>query len=157
MTTYMLIANQTVRSRELLEAVLRLQALDDSAEFTLVVPATRVPHGLVWDEVETRAAAQACLELGMVHLRAAGCRVIEGSVGDENPVLAMDDELRRRRYTGIVISTLPPGLSRWLKLDVVSRIRRKLPPGRSLEHVIGILTGEESVVNSRRQLHSRRR
>jgi hypothetical protein len=153
---YMLIANQTVRTRELLDAVLRLQALDDSAEFMLIVPATRVPHGLVWDEVEARAAARLRLELGMAHLSAAGCRPIEGSVGDENPVLAIDDELRRRRYAGIVISTLPPGLSRWLKLDVVSRIRRKLPPGRFVEHVISNPTAEESGTNSQRHLDSRR-
>jgi len=103
---------------------------------TLIVPATRVVHGLIWDEDETRAAARSRMEEGLALLKAAGINVVEGRVGDEDPVLAVEDELRRRRYAGIVISTLPPGVSRWLKLDVVSRIQRRLPPERLVVHVV---------------------
>ena len=131
----MLVANQTVESEELRRAALHIAADDRTAEFTLVVPATRVVRGLMWDEVETRAVAQSRLEAGMGLLRAAGCNVAEGRVGDEDPVLAIEDELRRRRYAGIVISTLPPGVSRWLKLDIISRIQRRLPPERVV-HVV---------------------
>jgi hypothetical protein len=140
----MLVANQTVESEELRQAALHIAAGDRTAEFTLVVPATRVVKGLMWDEVETRAVAQSRLEAGMGLLRAAGCNVAEGRVGDEDPVLAIEDELRRRRYAGIVISTLPPGVSRWLKLDIISRIQRRLPPERVV-HVVSTPT----TVNSR--------
>lgn len=135
MARYMLVANQTVESEELRQAALRIAAGDRTADFTLVVPATRVVRGLMWDEVETKAVAQSRLEAGMRLLRAAGCEIAEGTVGDEDPVLAIEDELRRRRYAGIVISTLPPGVSRWLKLDIISRIQRRFPPERVV-HVV---------------------
>jgi hypothetical protein len=93
-------------------------------------------RGLLWDEVETKAVAQSRVEAGVRQLTAAGCNVVEGRIGDEDPVLAIEDELRRRRYTGIVISTLPPGVSRWLKLDIISRIQRRLPPERLVVHVV---------------------
>ncbi len=133
----MLVANQTIQSPELCDAALRLQADDENAELTLVVPATRVVRGLTWDEIETKAVARARLEAGVEFLRAAGCCVVDGYVGDEDPVLAIEDELRRRRYAGIVVSTLPPGVSRWLKLDVVSRVKRRLPADRLVVHVVG--------------------
>ncbi|HEY3193877.1 MAG TPA: hypothetical protein VGK42_01420 [Candidatus Dormibacteraeota bacterium] len=137
MARYMLVANQTLQSPELRDAALQLQADDEAAELVVVVPATRVVHGLVWDEVETKEVARSRLEAGMRHLRAEGCRVVDGLVGDEDPVLAVEDELRRRRYAGVVISTLPAGLSRWIKLDVVSRVKRRFGPGRPVVHVIG--------------------
>lgn len=137
MGRYMLVASQTIQSGELRDAALRVQETDESAEFTLVVPATRVVHGGIWDEVETKRVAQSRLDAGMGYLKAAGCRVVEGHVGDEDPMLSVDDELRERRYEGVVISTLPPGVSRWLKLDVVSRIKRRMGPDRLVVHVIG--------------------
>ena len=145
MARYMLVANQTVESEELRQAAQRIASDDRAAEFTLVVPATRVVRGLMWDEVETKAVAQSRLEAGMKLLNAAGCNVLEGRVGDEDPVLAIEDELRRQRYAGIVISTLPPGVSRWLKLDIISRIQRRLPPERLVVHVVS----NPSAVSSR--------
>jgi hypothetical protein len=95
-----------------------------------------VVRGLIWDEVETKAVAKSRLESGTAWLKAAGCHVVDGRVGDEDPVLAVEDELRRKRYAGVVISTLPPGASRWLKLDVVSRIKRRLPAESLVVHVV---------------------
>ncbi len=132
----MLVANQTVETDELRDAALEIQAGDPTAEFALIVPATRVVRGLVWDEVETKAVARLRVEAGLRFLLTAGLRMVDGRVGDEDPVLAVEDELRRARYAGIVISTLPPGVSRWLKLDVISRIRRRLPPERLVVHVV---------------------
>lgn len=136
MAKYMLVANQTIQSAELRDAALELQAHDQQADMTLIVPATRVVHGLIWDEVETKAVAQSRLEAGLAWLKTEGVHVVEARVGDEDPVLAVEDELRRDRYAGVVISTLPPGVSRWLKLDVVSRIQRRLPPERHVVHVV---------------------
>jgi hypothetical protein len=52
-------------------------------------------------------------------------------------VAAINDELleNRHRYAAIVLSTLPPGLSRWLNMDVISRARRAFPRHRVI-HVI---------------------
>ena len=137
MARYLLVANQTIQTPELVDAALRLQDGDLGAEFALVVPATRVVRGLIWDEVETKVAARAALEAGLTFLRAAGCRVVDGQVGDEDPVLAVEDELRRTRYRGVIVSTLPPGISRWLRLDVLSRLKRRLSPTISIVHVFG--------------------
>ena len=136
MARYMLVANQTLQSPELRDAALRIKAQDRFAELVIVVPATRVVHGLIWDEVETKNVARARLEAGIRHLKAQGCNVVDGRVGDEDPLLAIEDKLRRGRYAGIVISTLPPGLSRWLKLDIVSRVKRRFGSG-PVEHVVG--------------------
>jgi hypothetical protein len=69
-------------------------------------------------------------------LLADGVRVVEARVGDGGPYNAVADELRRRPYyVGILVDTLPPGVSRWLKIDLISRLRR-LAPGREILHVV---------------------
>jgi hypothetical protein len=41
----------------------------------------------------------------------------------ETPIPAIEGEfLAGRRYQAIVISTLPDGVSRWIRLDVVNRL-----------------------------------
>src|SRR5207237_874698 len=52
---------------------------------------------------------------------------------------ALSDQLLREAggaYAGIVLSTLPPGSSGWLKLDVISRAQRQYPDMR-VTHVFG--------------------
>jgi hypothetical protein len=48
-----------------------------------------------------------------------------------------------QRYEAIVLSTLPQGLSRWLRRDVVSRVRREFPSIR-VEHVVSELPATAS-------------
>jgi len=48
-----------------------------------------------------------------------------GEVGDENPMLAAGDALRRQPFDEIIVSTLPPGASRWMKRDLPNRLLRK--------------------------------
>jgi hypothetical protein len=45
-------------------------------------------------------------------------------VGDPSPFMAVEDALREREFEEIIISTLPPGMSRWLKKDLPHRIAR---------------------------------
>jgi hypothetical protein len=91
---------------------------------------------LTWDERETKEVARARARSAAAELRSNGITVVDARVGDADPVLAVDDEyLRGGRYDAIVISTLPPGISRWLKMDVVSRLRRKRP-GTRVIHVV---------------------
>jgi hypothetical protein len=132
---YLLVAHQTAESPELIAAALGLAGPDPKAEFTILVPATPVQHLLVWEERETKAAARHRAALAASRLRHAGCRISETRIGDQNPVLAVEDELRRLRYAAIVVSTFPPRWSRWLKLDVISRLNRSFPNHR-LIHVI---------------------
>jgi GABA permease len=47
-----------------------------------------------------------------------------GHVGDEDPYLAVVDSLSAQHFDAVVVSTLPARVSAWLRLDVVSRLRR---------------------------------
>jgi len=53
---------------------------------------------------------------------AAGATV-RGSLGDAEPLSAIQDAVNLGHYDEIIISTLPPRISRWLKLDLVSKTR----------------------------------
>ena len=136
MAKYLLVAHQTAERRELLDAARELAAHDAKANFVLLVPATPVGDLLVWDEGDTNQVAQARARSAAEALKRSGVKVVDARIGDKDPVLAVDDEFTAgRRYAAIVISTLPPGLSRWIKMDVVSRLRRTHPSVR-LIHVV---------------------
>ena len=111
-----------------MEAIRELAAQDSSSEFTLLVPATPVSDLLIWEEGETKDVARRRAETAAASLRRNGVNVVAVRVGDADPVSAVDDDfLAGNRYDTIVVSTLPPGISRWVKMDVVSRLQRKRP------------------------------
>ena len=128
MARYLLVAHQTAQSQELLDAAHAIHQGDPEAEFVLLVPATPVGSLLVWERGETAEVARRQADEARRRLEERGLRVVDARVGDADPVLAIGDEfLDGRRYAAIVISTLPAGMSRWLKLDVISRARRSYP------------------------------
>jgi hypothetical protein len=49
---------------------------------------------------------------------------VDGEVGDASPMLAVRDCLMTGNYAGVILSTLPPGASRWLKQDLPHRLER---------------------------------
>ena len=49
--------------------------------------------------------------------------------------MAIEQELANEKYEAIVLSTLPPGVSRWLRMDLPSRVARRYPEIR-LVHVV---------------------
>jgi len=135
MARYLLVAHQTAQSDELLDSARTLAAEDPAAEFVLLVPATPVGSLLVWEEGQTMEVARRHAAAASDRLRGSGMRVVDARPADPDPVSAIADELHAgRRYTAIVISTLPAGASRWLKMDVLSRVRRNYP-GHRVIHV----------------------
>jgi hypothetical protein len=46
---------------------------------------------------------------------------VEGNVGDPEPLMAIHDAINLGHFDEIIISTLPLGISRWLKLDLISK------------------------------------
>jgi hypothetical protein len=70
------------------------------------------------------ARARVVLEQALVRFREDGIDAT-GEVGDGDPVLAVGDVLNRFDIDEIVVSTLPPGVSRWLKRDLPNRLRRR--------------------------------
>jgi hypothetical protein len=131
----LVVANETLEAAHLLDEVRRKleAAADGDGAIHLVVPAS---HGRrAWTEGGARAEAQFRLDDGMIAFKELGAEVT-GEIGDPSPVLAVSDALIAQRYDEIVFSTLPPGASRWLKQDAVSRIRRTFP-AVPLTHVSG--------------------
>ena len=60
----------------------------------------------------------------MQRLREIGATA-DGAVGDPDPMRAIENTLAERQFDEILLSTLPPGLSRWLAWDLPHRIRRR--------------------------------
>jgi hypothetical protein len=136
MGKYLLVAHQTAERHELLDAARDLAAHDPRARFTLLVPATTVGDLLTWEEGEAKDLARRRAQSAAEALQRNGLNVVGVRIGDADPVLAIEDEfLAGHRYDAIVISTLPVGLSRWIKMDVVSRLQRTRPRQR-LIHVV---------------------
>lgn len=136
MAAYLLVAPQTAERKEFVDAATQLAQKDPDARFTLLVPATPVGDLLTWDEGDTRDVARSRARSAEVELKRHGVNLVEVKVGDADPANAVDDDvLAGGRYDAIVISTFPPGVSRWIKMDVVSRLQRKHPSVRVI-HVV---------------------
>jgi len=122
---YLVIARQTAENPALLAVMRDLAAEDGHAAFVLLVPATPLEHlRMVTADVAAAAAEQAAVQ-ARAHFRDSGIMLEDVRVGDPNPVLAATLELDADpSYAVLIVSTFPPGISRWLRMDVVSRIER---------------------------------
>lgn len=118
----LVVANQTLGGNALLT---KLKSLADAGPLSIyvLVPATHPRDQWTWTEGEAIAIAKARLEAALERFRALRAEV-DGGVGTERPMDAIRDTLRERRFDEIILSTLPPGLSRWLKQDLPSRVAR---------------------------------
>ncbi len=119
----LLVANRTSADPPLVEAV-RRRAARSPASFHVVVPAT--PHGLhrvVDPEVAGVGAANERLRTALPILSEAAGRRVTGSIGDANPLAAVEDALNLQGFDEIILSTLPWKVSRWLRLDLPSKVR----------------------------------
>lgn len=142
---YLVVANLTAGGQSLSAKVQSCLRAGPCA-FHLVVPASPDPKALTWTENEVRAAARQRLHGGLATLLALGADA-DGEVGDWAPMMAIEDALRARRFDEIIISTLRPGLSRWLRLDLVHRAaeRFRLP----VSHVISPKSGATAPASDR--------
>jgi len=74
------------------------------------------------------------MQHALQRFRDAGLEVVDGVVGDPDPVGAVQDLLNAGgRFDEVVVSTLHRHLSRWLKLDLPSRVERST--GLPVTHV----------------------
>lgn len=126
MIRYLIVAHQTADSPQLVEAVAGIRNSQPDAEFGLVVPATPVAHLAAWTQGESRTVAAQAGERARARMAAEGIELTEVSVGDANPVYAVADAFNRGGWDHVVVSTLAAGASRWVRMDVVSRLRREL-------------------------------
>jgi nucleotide-binding universal stress UspA family protein len=121
MRSYLIVANQTLTSESLREAI-SARLADGPLRAHVVVPMSAGAGRLSWDERESRATAETRLDEMLERLGEMGVEA-DGEVGDRDPVNAVRDAIRRQEVDEVIVSTLPRGLSRWLGEDVPSRLR----------------------------------
>ena len=129
---YLVVANQTLGAEQLSRKVRECQGAGPCT-FHLLVPATPPHDHLTWVEGEAATIARDRLDLALVRLRKLGVSV-DGAIGDPNPLLAIGDALRDAEFDHIILSTLPAGVSRWLKMDLPSRVEAAF--GLPVSHII---------------------
>ncbi len=132
MRRYLVVANQTLGGEALLDKMRELVSHEECS-FHVVVPATPPQNHLTWTEGTARAAAQERLDRALESFRAIGAHAT-GEVGDWRPMNAVLDTLRERPFDDVIVSTLPHGLSRWIRQDLPHRIARVI--GRPVIHVV---------------------
>ena len=116
----LVVANRTAASDELLEAVVeRLEK--GPSEFFLVVPAT--PRGASWmtDMSAGEKDAAESLEAALARWRDVGIECM-GRTGDADPLAATTDALNDGEFDEVIVSTLPARTSRWLHIDLPSKV-----------------------------------
>ena len=118
----LVVAHKTAATPALLDAV-RARAQQGPAKFTLLVP--RALHGfhrIVDPEEGGEDETKAVLDLALPLLEEAVGDHVVGLVGDPAPVNAVQDAVNVHRFDEIIISTLSPRVSRWLRMDVPHRL-----------------------------------
>jgi hypothetical protein len=142
---YLVVANRTLGGPQLLD-VIRNRLARGPAAFWVLAPATPNTHLIndfnalscafpvdptVLPGVADIAAgehwvreAQERLDAELRRLHSLGATAA-GVVGDRDPLKAIDTVLAERAFDEIILSTLPPGVSRWLAWDLPHRIRRR--------------------------------
>lgn len=139
----LMMANQTVRSPDLVEAAVAATAGHRRSEILLVVPTLVHSRAALWasetDEASERARQR--MELTLLDLKEAG-RNAQGRVGDVAPTQALADALGDFPADEIIISTLPRESSHWLEQGVVERARVEID--LPVRHLIWDPRGEPS-------------
>jgi flavin-binding protein dodecin len=140
---YLIVANRTLAG-DIIPELVAERAAAGPAEFHLVVPATRSketqrlltgvadpmsgytvvsPEDLASARVRDRQQAEERLAGFLVRL-ADHRDALTSEVAGHDPFAAIGRVLERSSFDEIIISTLPGGMSRWLKMDLPSRVER---------------------------------
>ena len=118
----LVVAHKTAATPALLEAV-RERAGRGPAKFTLLVPnPAHGLHAVVDPEDVEDSEGHAVLELALPLLEEAAGDRVEGLVGDPSPMNAIQDAINIHGFDEVIISTLPARVSKWLKLDLPSKV-----------------------------------
>jgi hypothetical protein len=136
----LVIANETVGG-EALRSVIREHAAGVREEVLVVAPALNSPlRHWVSDEDPARAEAQRRVEASVRRLREGGVEHVRGEIGDSEPLQAIEDALRTFGADEMIISTHPPGRSKWLEKGIVEAARERFAV--PITHVVTDLEAE---------------
>jgi hypothetical protein len=133
-TSVLVVAHQTAATSPLIEAV-RERARSSPSRFHLLVPRRRRSGEKVDNPEEIGVyEAREVLHSAVLRLSEAAGTEVTGDIGDLDPLLAIQNALKDGHYDEIIVSTLPLGVSRWLKHDLVSKAQAF---GLPVQHVVG--------------------
>ncbi len=118
----LVVAHRTAATQPLLDAV-RDRARRGPCTFTLLVPnPVRGLEKLADPEDHDVSDAQRTIETAVPKLSEAAGSPVEGIVGTADPSAAVQDAINTRGFDEVIISTLSPKISRWLKLDLPHKV-----------------------------------
>jgi hypothetical protein len=138
----LVVANETVGGTALQETL--AQVVKPSSEILVVVPALTSPVRHWTSDVDgARSAAETRLQTSVARLTSSGLSV-RGQIGDQDPMVAIEDALRTFGADEIVISTHPAGRSHWLEQDLIGRARARF--ALPITHVVTDLSAEQNPV-----------
>jgi hypothetical protein len=139
MTEILVVANETLGGRRLLELARQKAKIHPDLRVRIVVPQNRPRHGSVIYDEAVRDAAQVRLDLATAFLQSEGMDV-SGEVGDPDPFAATMDAVGDHKPDEIVISTLPTTASGWMRRDLIERVAEA--SGLPVQHVVTDLDAE---------------
>jgi hypothetical protein len=138
MRTILVVANETIGGRPLIEAV-RAKAAEEETRFVLCVPLTKPRAGYVIYDDAVFDAAQARVDLALGFVHAEGIAAV-GEVGDADPYAAAMDAVREYEPDEIIVSTFPESRSGWLRRDLIERLQHA--SGLPVDHVVADIDTE---------------
>ena len=138
MKTILVVANETLGGRELLERI-REHAAEEEIRVAICVPRTRPRHGnIIYDEA-VYDAAQVRIDLARSVLREEGIDAV-GEPFDPDPYTATMDAVAEYEPDLIIISTYPATSSGWLRRDLIERVDDSTDV--PVEHVVADIDNE---------------
>lgn len=142
MRRYLVVANQTLGGAGLRQEI-RKRHKAEPCSFYILVPNTRAVdyHGVPaagghvplptlitasGPATDEEATAQARYRLDrLLHRCYELDAKAEGQLGDADPLEAISKTLKDRQVDEVIISTLPPLLSKWIRADLPRQVRRR--------------------------------
>lgn len=132
MRDVLVLANQTLGGPRL-QAAIEDAVSAGPVRFYVVVPATQPAdlynemlsayEGELPSESEARADARMRLDLLLSWLTDSGIEA-QGEVADPDPLVAVKQACEEHDFDELIVSTLAPGVSRWLARDLVHQLER---------------------------------
>jgi hypothetical protein len=120
MPNVLVLANETIGGKKLLDAIVARHEQGD-AKFFIVVPRSRPTYGnVVYDEA-VRSSAQVRVDLALAFCRRNGIEAV-GETGDQDPFNAAMDAIGEFKINEVILSTHPTTSSGWLRRDLPDRI-----------------------------------
>ncbi len=141
----LVVANETVTGRKLIEAVERRR--DGDLRVTVICPVNQPEQGYVVYQDTRRAAAGRRLDKTLTLLHEEGISA-HGLVVESDPVTAVRDAIAQLEppVDEVIVATHPVQKSGWLRRNVVDRIGGA-SAGRPVEHVVVDIRGEAGEAN----------